>query len=286
MDDDDFSVLTVPQLDAHCAPCSLSYCLYVLGIEASQEQIAKAAGISTRIYRTGMDEQTLMRAAGKFKVKTQELKVTSYGQGPRFAAKLHAHLTLGHPAILLIYDSEHWVAALGVTESGKIVIADPDDTDEAFQQWSDRALLRECWNEADEEPDQYYAILLKRRDGKPARWKITDKWLKLVERGSEETLEKLGEDIAEIALRAGGTRDGKGQLDLATVLKEYEDVICQDIGHWVGDDVGIKDLRGLYRDLLVTADSLRIRVPKTVNRYSLVAQTTAILTGWAWTDEL
>jgi hypothetical protein len=236
-----------------------------------------------------MDEQTLMRTAGKFSVKAEAMKVTAHSQGPRFAARLRRHLKLGNPAILLICDSQHWVAALGVTESGKIVIADPDDDDQAFQQWGDRTLLRECWNEVDEdedEPDQFYAILLKRKDGARSRWKLTDEWLKMVQRGSEESLQELADDISEIALRAGGTRDRKGQLDLASVLKEYEDVICQDIGHWVGDDVGIKDLRGLYRDLCITADSRRIQVPKTINRYSLVAQMTAILTGWAWMDEL
>lgn len=43
--DDDFSAFTVPQLRNHCAANSLSYCLYLLGIEATQRDLARAAGV-------------------------------------------------------------------------------------------------------------------------------------------------------------------------------------------------------------------------------------------------
>jgi hypothetical protein len=37
------------------------------------------------------------------------------------------------------------------------------------------------------------------------------------------------------------------------------------------DDVEVRNLRRVYRDLCITPESLRLKVFKTVNRYSLVA---------------
>ncbi len=290
MNDDDFSMLTVPQLVSHCGPCSLSYCLYLLGIEATQREIAWSAGMPIKTFVKGMDPDEIMRAAANYGVAGEEVLFASRGSGSRFIARLKRHLKHGHPALLLVADFEHWVAVLGVTEDGQVVIADPDDEDRAFSKYSDQRVLTEGWNDDGEDdpdnPPQYYALLLKRKDGKPSRWKITGEWMKLVQRGSEENLQELAEDVAEVAMRAGGNTAGKGQIYLADVMREYEKMVPEEVAHWVEVDVSLADLRGLYRDFRVAANALRLQVPRNVNHGRIVAQLTVLLSTWAWVDEL
>jgi len=286
---DDFTPLTVPQLTNHCAPTSLSYCLYMLGIEATQRELAHAAGVPWRVYRAGLNEKETRRAANAYGVTARFLEVSNKQQGSGFAAKLRRHLRQGHPAMLCCMDFGHWISVLGYADH-KFIIADPDDDDQAFSKWTERTLLRNGWNDDgdddEETPPQYFAILLKRRDGKPTRWNLTEEWLRLCRRGSEEALDLLAEDIAEVACRAGGTREGKRQIDLATVLREYEHMIPEQVAHWVEAEVSVKDLRDLYRDFRVTAESLRLRVPRSIDHGILITQMTTLLSTWSWTDQL
>lgn len=288
----DFSPLTIAQLKSHCGPCSLSYCLYLLGIEATQRQLAHAAGLPFRVWTAGLDEFQTRKAATAYGVKSAFVDVRNKDYGPKFAAKLRRHLMLGHPALLLVntYGAfGHWIAVLGIADDGRFIIADPNDTDRAFSKWTDRTLLQNGWNENDDEgdddPDQYFAILLKRRDGWPMRWHLTDAWMDMVYEGSEETLSELAKDIVEVARRAGGIVKGRG-VELAKVLQEDETLVCNEVAHWVDVDVGVRELRELYRDFTVTADSLKLQVPRSVNRSSLVAQMTVLLATWVWAGEL
>ena len=285
---DDFSPFTIAQVRNHCAPTSLSYCLYLLGIHATQRKLAWAAGVPLKTYLEGMDEIETRRAAQAYGVTATFVEEHDCDRGPKFAARLRQHLKTGNPAMLLVYDFTHWISVLGYADD-RFVIADPDDMDKAFRKWSETTLLQQAWNEDDDEdgddaPDQYFAILLKRKDGRPSRWHITDDWLKLCARGSEETLTEMARDIAEVAERAGGT--SARQVSLADVLRTHERTVPDEVSHWVEADVSASDLRGLYRDFVITADSLRLTVPQDVDRAAIVAQMTTILATWTWTEEL
>jgi len=50
-------------LPGHCGPCSLSSCLYILGIEATQRELAKASGSPYKIFKEGIGENKLRKAA-------------------------------------------------------------------------------------------------------------------------------------------------------------------------------------------------------------------------------
>ena len=284
-----FTPFSVPQLLSHCAPCSLSYCLYLLGIEATQRELARAAGQPIKTFFAGMEPPKIRLAAAAYKVGATFLEVRNKAHGPQFAARLKRHLQRGLPAMVLVWDFEHWVAVVGHLD-GKFVVADPDDNAEQFRRWTERKLLNECWNDDGEDdpddPPQYYAILLKRRDCKPARWKLTDDWVKLCERGNEQDLTAMAADLQDIAGRAGGFFTGRDGVTLASVLRCHESMITEQVAHWVGDAVTQGQLRGLFRDYLITADAMQLQVPRRVNHAILVAQMATILTVWACLDDL
>ena len=290
MDDDDFSPMTVPQLHNHCAPQSLSYIAYYLrGLEVSQRELARTAGVPFQTFLSGMEPPEIFRAAESCGLTGVELEIRRKDRGTDFAGRLRRHLLRGNAAMLLVWDYSHWVAVLGYA-NGRYVVADPDNKDRAFSFWTERTLLDpgNGWNRTDKTGNsQYCALLIKRRDGKPAKWKLTDEWLRLCARGSEQKLSDLAKDIAEVARRAGGiVRNGHNGIELANVLSECEGLVCGELAHWVEADVSVRDLRRLYRDFAVTADSLRLRVPRTVNRNSIVAQMTVLLATWVWAGQL
>lgn len=285
-----FAPLCELQLPSHCGPCSLSGCLFILGISATQRQLAAAAGRPVSVFVHGVDEQGLRRAARAFGVKSEFVLRREQGQGQEFARRLRLHLRHGNPAILLCKDFDHWVALIGyLPQQGKFIIVDPKEKHTVFFRWSETRLLQHAWNEAggpdSYEPSQYFAILLSRRDGEPPRWKITEAWLRLCERGSADTAEGMANDLTEIAmLSSPDDQDIEEGPYLAEFLAEHEEPILAGITHWASG-TGSRtrgDLRTLYRDYTTVASSSGIRLAPHANHVSLVAQVTAILTSYWW----
>lgn len=160
--------LAVGQYLGHCGPCSLSYCLAMLGIDASQRQLARAAGARWRVWWDGVDENDIRRAAKRYGVSSEFLRFPNRGQARAFATRLRRHLVRELPALLLVntYGAfGHWIAAIGHTK-GKFVVADPAQA-KLSSHWGTRTLVRRAWNAEhsgdDGEPDQFFAILLRRR---------------------------------------------------------------------------------------------------------------------------
>lgn len=285
-----FAPLCQLQLPSHCGPCSLSGCLFILGISANQRQLAAAAGRPVSAFIHGVDEVGLRRAARTFGVTSEFVLSNEHSKGKDFASRLRVHLRQGNPAILLSKDFEHWVAAIGyLAMQRKFIIVDPKEKHAVFFRWSEARLLQNAWNVASEpglcEPSQYFAILLSRRDGQPPKWKITESWLRLCERGSADTAEGMANDLAEIAaLSSPDDRDVEQGLYLAEFLEENEELILDGITHWASGngDRTRGDLRTLYRDYTTVASSSGIRLAPDADRVSLVAQLTAILSSYWW----
>lgn len=285
-----FSPLCQLQLPSHCGPCSLSACLFILGTSATQRQLAAAAGRPVSAFTHGVDEKALRRAARAFGVRSKFLMHDDRKKGRQFASALRRHLLSGNPAILLCRDFEHWVALIGyLKDQKKFIVVDPNEKNSIFFRWSDSTLLRRAWNEWTEkdpfEPNQYFAILLSRRDGEPPKWKITEAWLRLCERGTADTAEAMANDLAEIATKASPEKLAVEEGPyLAEILEEYEDLIIESITHWAEGRNGVSrgDLRTFYRDYTTVASSTGIRVAPDVDRVSLVAQLTALLCSYWW----
>lgn len=286
------------QLPSHCGPCSLSAGLFILGISATQRQLAKAAGRPLRAFVDGVDEKGLRKAARTYGVKSEFLLIKKANRGREFVTKLRTHLKLGNPAILLIRDFEHWVAVLGyIPRKRKFIIADPKDKTHLFSRWSASTVLKHAWNhsagnlesgEPAGEPSQFFAILLSRMYKRPAMWRITETWLRLCERGSMDTAESMARDLTEIALRASaaGTRIGDGPY-LAEIMEEVEEAVIEGITYWAqGSGRADKgDLRAFYRDYKIVAVATGIRVAANVDKAQFVAELTALLSSYWWGAE-
>jgi hypothetical protein len=284
-----FAPLCELQLPSHCGPCSLSACLFVLGISATQRQLAAAAGKPVSVFAHGLDERGLRRAARAFGVKSEFVLCDDRSMGKEFARRLRAHLRKGNPAILLCKHFDHWVALIGyLVRQRKFIIVDPKEKT-VFFRWSEPTLIRSAWNVASGddsyEPNQYFAILLSRADGQPPKWRITESWLRLCERGSADTAEGMANDLAEMAALASpnGELIEEGPF-LAEFLEEHEELIINSITHWAGGN-GHRtrgDLRTFCRDYTTVASSSGIRIAPGADETFLVAQFTALLCSYWW----
>lgn len=285
-----FSPLCELQLPSHCGPCSLSACLFTLGISATQRQLAAAAGKPVSVFTKGVDERGLRRAAKAFGVKSEFVLASERSQGKEFVRRLRSHLRRGNPAILLCRHFEHWVAAIGyLTRQRKFIIVDPKEKNAVFFRWSEATLIRSAWNvatgEDSYEPDQYFAILLSRRDGQPPKWRISESWLRLCERGSADTAEGMANDLAEMAaLASPDQQEIEEGPYLAEFLAEHEELIIGSITHWAGGngERTLGDLRTFYRDYTTVASSSGIRISPDADGGLLVAQLTALLCSYWW----
>jgi hypothetical protein len=285
-----FAPLCELQLPSHCGPCSLSASLFILGISATQRQLAAAAGRPVSVFIHGVDERGLRRAARAFGVKSEFILIDDRSRGKEFARRLRTHLRQGNPAILLSKSFDHWVAVIGyLVGQRKFIIVDPKEKDAVFARWSEVTLLRNAWNAAggedSYEPDQYFAILLSRRDGQPPKWQVSEAWLRLCERGSADTAESMATDLAEMAVLASpNERLIEEGPYLAEFLEANEESILGSITHWAGGNGELTrtDLRTFYRDYTTVASSSGIRLAPDADHAFLVAQITALLCSYWW----
>ena len=285
-----FAPLCQLQLPSHCGPCSLSSCLFILGTTATQRQLARAAGRPMRVFAHGIDEQGLRRAAETYGVASEFLLVEERHRGRQFATRLRRHLNLGNPAIMLVDHFEHWVAVIGyLRHRHRFIVVDPKDEDSVSRLWSEQTLIRRGWNavaaQGSCEPNQFFAILLARADGEPARWQVSEAWLRLCERGSDDTADRMANDLTEVARLASPGRDAISDGPyLAELIEEYRDRILDSIIHWAkgSGERDRGDLRAFSRDYQIVASATGIRVAKRCDRPYLVAQLTAILCSYWW----
>jgi hypothetical protein len=278
------------QLPSHCGPCSLSACLFILGISVTQRQLARAAGRPESAFVDGVDEEGLRRAARTFGAKSEFVLVSRQSGGRAFVRRLRKHLRAGNPAVLLCRDLQHWVAVIGyLWRQRRFIVVDPKAKNAVFFRWSEATLLRHAWNrspeDAVEEPDQYFAILLSLLRNRPPRWSITESWLRLCERGSADTAESMARDLSEIAaLASPNEKDVEEGPTLADVLTDMEESILDSITHWASghETITRSDLRTFYRDYTTIATSTGIRVSADTDRAKLSAQLTAVMCSYWW----
>ena len=193
-------------------------------------------------------------------------------------------------AIRLVDHFGPWVAVIGYLRARRrFIIVDPKDEASVSRLWPEQTLIRRGWNANGApptgEPDQFFAILLARADGGPARWEVSEAWLRLCERGSDQTAEGMANDLTELARLAS---PGRGAISdgpyLAELIEEYRDRILDSITHWAQGsgtrDLG--DLRTFFRDYEIVASATGIRVAKGCDRAYLVAQLTALLCSYWW----
>ncbi|MEI6424086.1 MAG: C39 family peptidase, partial [Lentisphaerota bacterium] len=236
MSDEIFSPWNQPQENyANCGPTSLSYCLFTLfGNEINQDDVASSLYSGPRKwYKTthaGFDQDEMSKAAGKFRAKSECLQVCGERNFSKFNKELVAHLKTGNPAMLSVSDGGHWVAIIGYKEKkGKAVyyVNDPDEYgDEVFDKWTKADVEEEVDGVHDK--DDYFAILLSRRDGKAPAFPLSRDLRRLVTDGSFDTLSGMVEDLGKIAEKASG--NGKTDSYLTDHLMAHRRTILGVIG--------------------------------------------------------
>jgi hypothetical protein len=290
---DDCTLFTQAQSPSHCGPCSLSYCLHVLGVDADQHEVARASGLSYwGRYKRGHDETDIRRAAARYRAECQFIPVHRKHEGETFSDRLRQHVAKGLPAILLVKDFEHWVAVIGhIGETDTFIVNDPNLSQPIFSRWSEKGLLNHAWNEADpekhREPSQYFAILLNRKDAKSPRWRITDEFLKLCETGSGESAPGMTQDLVEMVKRAcNGRLPTRGGDLLCDLLDCHEETVVRSAFHWVGgrNRISVGDVRRQYRDYRVIAEAAGLRIRRRANTAAIVAQLTSLMTTFIWKE--
>lgn len=296
-----FSPFNVTQAPSCCGPCSLSACLFMLGERASQEDIVQKAGYkhlkSFVKEDEGLDELELATVARRHRAVPRQLLVSFREKGSTFARKLREHVMSRGVAILLIHDFAHWVAVVGFLPSRqKFVVYDPQGK-KPFERWPERQLLREAWNATDDEddpgedPDQYFAILLRRKDGRKPVWRPTEPWMRIHERGADVTAGTIASDLRELVENAAGARrrvprfsECEGGTTLAAVLRTYRQAVLAAILAWE-QGAGLAeraDLAGLYDDYVVCAEAADIVFPKNTDHAMLVAGLAALFSAYWW----
>ncbi len=287
--DGEFSYLLEKQKEAHCGACSLSYCLYVLGTERTQRQIAYDTGMPWRIYLKGLKPSKIMKAASANGARCREIKSES---SEKFMDKLDRHLAKGNPAVLLVEDYSHWVAVLGtVKDKGKVkyVVDDPVDKDKFFFLMSRDEFLDYAWNDEDDEGNEcipYYALLVSRKDGRPAAWRPAPVFLRLCEEGSYSTAKEMVDDLREIVKNCGGA--SRKRLMLGDVLRSEMEAVRKSLKwiDWGSAEADEKEMMEFFEDYAVVADAAGIECPENINRTELMSQITALLVTCAWWGEL
>ena len=159
----------------------------------TQRQLAEAVG-SGCLNGDGADEGELREVAGKWGVQAEFLSAKTKDERPRFLEDLKQHLAKGVPALLCTLEAEHWVAVLAYfTDADRFIIMDPIDEELPFNRWQSSTLLTRSSLLGTKSGDANFAILLSRKDGKLAQWRVTPDLVKLCEDGADESAEQIVE---------------------------------------------------------------------------------------------
>ena len=284
----EFSPFAVMQEVSHCGPCSLSSCLFMLGTEVTQRDVAWAAGKPYRVFREGMTDRELARAGRRYGAVTEGTAGYHKRDGRAFSRVVQRHLQQHGPAILLTMDYMHWVAVVGyLAAKRQFIVYDPADA-EPFIRWGHSRLIRETWNISpyEGEPSLYFALLIRRKDGKPPMWHVTEDWMRIHNRGSDCTAGTIATDLESLVKACGGRNSGSG-ISLARMMEKCRGPVLCAITSWSeGEGYQVQDLRDLYSDYSACAEACSIEFPAGADQTAFVAGLTALLSAYWWGGEM
>jgi len=291
-----FSPWNHPQENyANCGPTSLSYCLFTLfGEEIDQDDVAKALySGSKRWYKTtksGFDQDELRKIAKIFNTKTQFLQVHGGKKNFEiFNKQLIAHLKTGNPAMLSVNDGGHWIAVQGHEKNKRRTIYyvnDPNNLgDRVFDKWTTTEIKREY--DKTFSNDDYFAILLSRKDGKDPTFLISKNLSNLVASGSFDTLSGMTEDLKKIAdISSKGRNTDSYLADHLIMHKKTILRVIKNLLNWDCTESDFNEVSMFYVDYITVARASRIKMSKKADIVQFTAYMTSLLTTCAWCGEV
>ena len=289
-----FSPWNQPQENyANCGPTGLSYCLFTLfGNEIDQDDVASSLYSGPRKwYKTthgGFNESEIKKMASSFKTKTEVLQIFGKRNFPEFNRKLVSHLKTGNPAMFCINDGEHWVSILGYDEKrGKAMyyVNDPDQrgVDEICDVWSKAGVKEEFIGEDQE----YFAMLLRRKDGKPPVLPLSKGLTNLVNEGSYDNMSEMLDDLRAMAKQASwDDRENSYLADHLFVNRDKILKVLETLLDWDSTESDFDAVSVFYDDYITVARASRIKMSKSADLVLLTAYMTSLLTTCAWMGEL
>ncbi|MFZ2657923.1 MAG: C39 family peptidase [Victivallales bacterium] len=294
MSNEIFSPWNQPQENyANCGPTGLSYCLFTLfGNEIDQDDVASSLYSGPKKwYKTtsgGFNQDELRKAAGKFKAKAEFLQVCGEDNFEKFNRRLVVHLKTGNPVLFCINDGDHWVSILGYDEKqGKPMyyVNDPDQrgVDEVCDVWSKAGVKEEFIGEDEE----YFAILLSRRDGKAPSLPLSKSLVALVNEGSYDNMAGMLEDLRAMAKKASDNdRENSYLADHLFVNRNTILKVLKDLLDWDNTESDFDEVSAFYDDYITVVRASRIKMSKDADLVLLTAYMTSLLTTCAWMGEL
>lgn len=160
------------QLPSHCGPTALSLAIAITtGKYVSPRKLAREGGRPVSAFWEGLDDKELSKAARKHSVRVKQVLLCGRGEGAAFIRTVREHVILKGPAVVLACNFAHWICVIAY-RNGKFIVRDPDKDPRVLNVWSPDTLKAAAWNadyEDDDsaaEPNQYFALLITRKDGK------------------------------------------------------------------------------------------------------------------------
>ena len=289
MNDEYFSIFNKVQHSGHCGVFSLSGCLLMLGIDKSPEKVRNSANRSYAYVRNnGFSPADINKGAIKVGANCRFIG-SSENKKHLFFRDLKKHLLKNGPAIVAVdwYGDRpfnHWVCIIGIIKiKGKLkyLIWDPidEDNDNVFD-WYNKKDLEAAVRNDDADNVRFYAICLKRKDQRAPCQSLINDMTKLCQKGSEESVSEIVNDLREIVTRAGKVILKKDPL-VANIFKDNKIMIIESVWQWIQHDkhVSKHDLVELYDAYTIIAELFGIRCPKKGER-ELIAQFTVILAAY------
>ncbi|GJQ19960.1 MAG: hypothetical protein HBSIN02_03150 [Bacteroidia bacterium] len=262
-----------------CGPFALKHALVALGISAEEKVIAKKAGTH---WWSGTDEIGLGRAARYFDCKMLMIRRHDPERARR---ELAGYLRRGIPALLCVYEWEHWVTVVKA-EAGKFILLDSKDKAVlTIQSWSE---LKNNWvyHERDEHDRRhvetlydFHPIVPRFRVQTKAKFSIAR--AKYLRRRENRRLSLAWDDYVADLLTVCTPRTPLSEqvISLGEFLRRHEQMILEQLDHWHGS-IDRKAAGKILKNMHFVADTYGLVIRKEDEKRAIAGLTT-ILTLWA-----
>jgi hypothetical protein len=262
-----------------CGPFALKHALVALGISAEEKVIAKKAGTH---WWSGTDEIGLGKAARHFDCK---LLMIRRHDPERARRELMSYLRRGIPALLCVYEWEHWVTVVKA-EAGKFILL--DSKDKAVLTILSWPQLRSNWvyHERDEHDRRhvetiydFHPIVPRFRVQTKAKFSIAR--ARYLRRRENRRLSRAWDDYVADLLTVCTPRTPLSErvISLGEFLRRHEQMILEQLDHWHGA-IDRKAAGKILNNMHFVADTYGLVVRKEDEKRAIAGLTT-ILTLWA-----
>ena len=262
-----------------CGPFALKHALVMLGRFVDEDNISRIAGAH---WWSGTDDIKLARAARAFGC---ELKFVRRKKADRAKRELLAHLRRGYPALLCVYDWNHWITVVNAERGKYVVIDSREQPVVSVLTWSQ---LKNIWVYRDEDPDDVeetmtlfdlHPVIPKFRVKTKAKFSL--KRVRYLRRPENRAFGTHWDEYFEDLLTICKPRTPRSTnfISMGEFLHRHYEMLVDQVSHWHG---GVKENRigKVLRNMQFVADTYGLVIEKDDVRRAIAA-IACNLTMWA-----